>query len=256
MNMHINLKPLQQFSILLALALTLAGVVGALSSGFGVRWEWWNFRVGFSVLKWSVYAVIFAAALVVLWIGLAKPSGAQWRDPRVLAALVTALIVCAIPYAYKKQFERYPTVADATTNIADPPMFVDLVPVREETAENPLRYRYKEAAALQLQYFPDLTTLQSDKSPAEVIADAQAVADRLCLKAIAVVPEQGRLEATATTFWFGFKDDLVVRARSVNGKTLVDIRSASRLGYLDGGLNAKRVRNFMQGLQEIIHQED
>jgi uncharacterized protein (DUF1499 family) len=244
------MKMLQQLSILLALVLGLAGLIGVVSSGFGVRLELWEFRVGFGILKWSIYAVITAAALVVLWVGFAKPSGAQWRDPRVLAALAAAMIVCTVPYAYKKKFERYPTIADATTNMADPPVFVDLVPVREETAQNPLQYRGEEAAALQLQYFPDLTTLQSDKSPAEVIADAQAVADSLCLKVIAAVPEQGRLEATATTFWFGFKDDVIVRARSVNGKTMVDIRSASRVGYLDGGLNAQRIQLFMHALEE------
>jgi uncharacterized protein (DUF1499 family) len=242
-------KSLQQFSILFALTFALTGLIGVLSSGFGVRLEWWDFRIGFALLKWSVYALMFAAALAVL-VAASTPAGTQWKDPRLLAPLTMALLVCVTPYVYKKRFELYPTVADATTNMADPPEFVALVPIREQTAENPLRYRHKEASALQLQYFPDLTTLQSDKSPEEVIADAQAVANQLSLQVIAAVPEEGRLEATDTTFWFGFKDDLIVRARSINGKTQVDIRSASRVGYFDGGLNAKRVRNFMQALHK------
>ena len=57
---------------------------------------------------------------------------------------------------------------------------------------------------------------------------------------------EGRVEATATTFWFGFKDDLVVRVALDDGDALIDLRSKSRVGQSDIGANADRIREFIQ----------
>ena len=59
------------------------------------------------------------------------------------------------------------------------------------------------------------------------------------------VPAEGRLEATDTTLFFGFKDDVIVRLRVEGGGTRIDVRSKSRVGLGDAGTNAKRVRAFL-----------
>jgi len=56
----------------------------------------------------------------------------------------------------------------------------------------------------------------------------------------------GRIEATATTAWFGFKDDVVVRIRSEGTGSRVDVRSLSRVGGSDVGTNARRIREFLR----------
>jgi uncharacterized protein (DUF1499 family) len=59
----------------------------------------------------------------------------------------------------------------------------------------------------------------------------------------------GRIEATDTTTWFGFKDDIIVRVRpEASGGSRVDVRSVSRLGESDVGANAKRVRKYLAKL--------
>jgi uncharacterized protein (DUF1499 family) len=59
----------------------------------------------------------------------------------------------------------------------------------------------------------------------------------------------GRIEATDTTFWFGFKDDVVIRIRPAeDGGSIVDIRSKSRVGMSDVGANAARIRAFRDRL--------
>jgi uncharacterized protein (DUF1499 family) len=68
-----------------------------------------------------------------------------------------------------------------------------------------------------------------------------------------VDPAAGTLEATATTLFFRFKDDVVLRVRSDlerPGGSVVDMRSISRVGGSDIGVNAKRVRRFLADLQE------
>ncbi len=62
--------------------------------------------------------------------------------------------------------------------------------------------------------------------------------------------QQTMLEATETTGWFGFKDDVAIRIRAVDGVTRVDMRSISRVGLSDLGLNARRVSRFMDELKD------
>jgi uncharacterized protein (DUF1499 family) len=56
----------------------------------------------------------------------------------------------------------------------------------------------------------------------------------------------GRIEATATTRWFGFKDDVVVRIRPDAAGSRVDVRSVSRVGRSDVGANAERIRAYLR----------
>lgn len=60
---------------------------------------------------------------------------------------------------------------------------------------------------------------------------------------------EGRIEATATTTWFGFKDDVVIRIRATADGSELDIRSKSRVGRSDVGKNAERIREFMSLLK-------
>ena len=59
----------------------------------------------------------------------------------------------------------------------------------------------------------------------------------------------GRIEATATTTWFGFKADVVIRIRPTADGSELDIRSKSRVGRSDVGKNAERIREFMSELE-------
>ncbi len=59
----------------------------------------------------------------------------------------------------------------------------------------------------------------------------------------------GRIEATDTTFWMGFKDDLVIRVRATDGGSQVDVRSLSCVGGGDVGANAKRIRAYLKALK-------
>jgi uncharacterized protein (DUF1499 family) len=71
----------------------------------------------------------------------------------------------------------------------------------------------------------------------------------MALEIINVDPALGVVEATATTQWFQFKDDLIVRIRSEGGQTLIDVRSVSRVGQSDLGVNAERIRRFITGFE-------
>ena len=65
--------------------------------------------------------------------------------------------------------------------------------------------------------------------------------------------EAGRIEVTATTTWYGFKDDIAFRVRPLEGGgTEIDMRSMSRVGLSDLGANAARVGDFMEKLEREL----
>jgi uncharacterized protein (DUF1499 family) len=78
---------------------------------------------------------------------------------------------------------------------------------------------------------------------------ADKVAMAMGWDVVARAPEEGRLEAIDTTKWFGFHDDIVVRIRADGGGSRIDIRSKSRVGRSDLGVNARRIRDFIARLK-------
>ena len=83
---------------------------------------------------------------------------------------------------------------------------------------------------------------------AKVFERALAVAQAMGWAIVASVPGEGRIEATDTTLLYGFKDDVVVRIAPDGDASRVDVRSVSRVGKSDVGVNAKRIRKFLSKL--------
>ena len=101
--------------------------------------------------------------------------------------------------------------------------------------------------------YQKMETLYFSQSPQEVAAVAERIMDRRGWDILAPETTEGntlQVEATATSGWFGFKDDVAVRLRAVNGVTEVDIRSTSRVGLSDLGANSTRVYGLMVELED------
>ena len=91
--------------------------------------------------------------------------------------------------------------------------------------------------------------LQIDVWPAIAFEHALEAARAQGWEIVDADESQGRIEATATTFWFGFKDDVVIRIRGAGGGSAVDMRSKSRVGLSDTGTNAARIRDYFDKLR-------
>ncbi len=65
-----------------------------------------------------------------------------------------------------------------------------------------------------------------------------------------LIEENGYIAAVFSSSFFGFIDDLEIRSDS--STNLIHIRSASRIGYSDLGINQKRVELLKQLYQEKI----
>ncbi len=232
----------------IGIALALLAALTAAAAGFGHRLGLWHFTTGFRILRWAVYCAALAAAVSAaagLWAFLRSDRGAFARG---VAGLATALAVAAPPLWEIHLARSLPAIHDITTDTEDPPSFVDISPLRRNA--NPAGREDPKVAALQRKAYPDIRPLILPVSPARAFEASLTVARAMGWDLVAVNPGEGRIEATATTFWFGFKDDVVIRVWPDRQGARVDVRSASRVGVSDIGTNARRIRRFLAELQK------
>ncbi|MEM7277424.1 MAG: DUF1499 domain-containing protein [Pseudomonadota bacterium] len=168
-----------------------------------------------------------------------------------LAALLVGLGLGLQFYSVVKTAKSVPPIHDITTNTENPPLFVDVLPLRA-SAKNLPDYAGNEIAEQQKKAYPDLATISYAQNVAEVIAAAEQAAIASGWDIVAVDSDAGRLEATDTTFWYGYKDDVVVRVVSADSGSKMDVRSKSRVGQSDLGTNANRIRAFIAAISERL----
>ena len=251
---------------LIALFALIAGVVAAgltLRAVLGVWSEQWDFRRGFQLLfaegtgtsQWT-HIVGIACVIDAIVIGvLAKVLGATNARRTSAVALMGALLAFVawyVPNSYRPA-ENIPGIHDIATDRFDPPEFVDVLALRAD-APNTTEYGRSEGMTpeelrrLTDEAYPDLVPLTLGVPPAEAFARAAAAVRTLGWEVVSESPADGRIEATDTTFWFRFKDDVVIRIRPDAAGSIVDARSVSRVGGGDAGTNARRLREFFAEL--------
>ena len=228
--------------------------LGALGSRFGL----WPFTAGFVFL--SVGAVVAAAAALLGIVGLIFAAAKGLKPefmPLGLGAVVGvgALAVLFVQYSAARSV---PPIHNISTDVEDPPAFNAIVALRGD-GSNPHTYDpaqpvgARTLALAQREAWPALTTkrlaLGLDQATEQAIAIVEAMGLALVNAKLDAAKGESVIEATDTTFWFGFEDDMVVRLRADGDGTLVDARSVSRVGQSDLGLNAKRIQTFLEGFE-------
>lgn len=212
-----------------------------LAAGPGHAAGWWSFRTGFFLLRWGAYQGAFAGCYG-LGVLLADRRKALLRW--ALPSIPLGIMALAIPWNYQSLAKAAPAIHDITTDTDDPPRFVAALEIRK-ASPNPSEYGGPEIAAKQKAAYPELRPLVLPDAPEQAFDKALAAAKSLGWEILAAVPAEGRIEATDTTRWFRFKDDVVIRVRPKDVGSIVDARSVSRVGRGDVGTNARRLRRFL-----------
>lgn len=233
------------------LALAILVALAALSSGLGHRSGWWDFGTGFLILRWAGYFALVAVGVSLVGSIRARRKGPRRGLAMAILGVVVGLAVVGIPWSYLRSARDAPPIHDITTDTENPPRFVAVLSLRED-APNPAGYGGPTIAAEQKKAYPDLGPVVFDVPPDQVFERAVAVGRAMGWEVAAAVPSEGRIEATDRTFWFGFKDDVVVRITRVAGGSRVDVRSVSRVGRGDLGTNARRIRTFLKKLRATV----
>jgi uncharacterized protein (DUF1499 family) len=101
--------------------------------------------------------------------------------------------------------------------------------------------------------YPDIQPRTYQQSTAEVFDAALHVINRLSRWSLVGYDEkQGDIQAEARTMLWRFVDDVRIRVVDRGGATVVEVRSASRVGRGDFGQNARRIRGFLKELDRQL----
>ncbi len=225
----------------LAYLMAIACILTILLSGPLYKMGWWSLGSIFQILRFTVPMGL--AAIVLLLI--CRFTGAA-GNRSVLMAVAVGLIAY-MPLSSAMTARKLPYIHDISTDTVNPPEFsASMIEARAE-ASNPPEYAGQEVATQQADAYPDIQPITLAFPPAEVMSRINGIAADAGWEIVSS-SELG-MEATDTTFWFGFKDDVVIRLQPQGSGTRVDIRSKSRIGRSDIGKNAARIRAFTQALQ-------
>jgi len=242
----------------LAALLSLGGIVAALIAAIGSGSGLWPFGLGFTILRYAFYAavaggVLALVALVVTW---RRKTGGGGLN---IFSIVAALLFSAYLLHQVSTARSVPAIHDVATDIDNLPRFTAFQVRADNLAKIPDDGRPDLAAldpanrwkAIHRQAYGDLVPLRVPTSVDQTVERAEALARKRGWDVARVDRAAGEVEATATSLFFRFKDDVVVRVRPDplrRGGALVDMRSISRVGGSDVGVNVKRIRAFLADL--------
>jgi uncharacterized protein (DUF1499 family) len=226
----------------------LVAALVLLAAGQGVRHDLWSYRLGLGVMLATKWLGLLAVAMA--GISLALPAARAGRVVSLLFAVVIGLCVSAVPFEFERRARSVPRIHDITTDTRNPPQFAAMLPLRAG-APNSAAYGGPELAELQRKAYPDIQPLIVQMPTQVAFARARDAAEGMGWQVVAADASAGRIEATARTFWFGFKDDVVVRIVPQGTGSRIDVRSVSRVGRSDLGTNARRIREYLDRVRNF-----
>ncbi len=261
---HASVQPRTQkdiFGYLVLIAGVGALVWGAVAA-VGTAWDFWAYTSGLKGV-----AGAFLLGIAALLIGLVQ----EWRvrkstTPPLRARRWVGMLVALVYVGWVGTFLvkalTVPAIHDISTDLADPPAFqtlqmradnLDNVPGADDAKMRGLTPEQRWAMVHQKAY-GDIRSVRVNEPVATVIAKAERLAKARGWDVAMSLPEEGRLEATETSAFFQFKDDVILRVRpsDTGAGSIVDMRSVSRVGQSDLGMNAKRVRSFLADLTGTV----
>ncbi len=238
-----------------------AGVLIALLSGQLNRFSLAGVGTALMTLVAGLGVTVIGTAVAIVGVLAATARRSPVPVTATVIGIVVGLGVTAYVLSWVAKARSAPPIHDITTDLTNPPAFdAAVLKLRERShAVNSPEYvrqihgpggKIIDVPQLQREYYPYIKPLLLAQPPEQALAKARAVARQMGWRLDAYAPAQGRLEATAHTFFFDFKDDIVVRITPNGAGSRVDVRSESRVGVSDVGTNAARIRRFLELMQQ------
>lgn len=216
----------------------------------------WLFKFGIASFGISTTMVLLGFGLSVVFalltIGTLFVSVLR-KQPYGLFTMFVAFVICFCLAGYAailyNKANTNPVTYNVSTDLVDPPMFSQAVLDLRGEASNPVELddRTKQ---LHIDSYNDIQSLVLNSSKDMVYATVLEVVKERGWQVVTQNEQEGTVEVIATTFWFGYKDDVAIRVQgSGDGSSAtVDLHSVSRIGQTDLGKNAERIRDFLADL--------
>jgi uncharacterized protein (DUF1499 family) len=235
---------------ILAVLLLLVGIGGAHFFLLPSVWGADPAMVGFYL---TLFSFLFAAlALLIGLLGIARTAAPERRvgRPKALAGTILGLAI-AVPLGlmgWRWMSMPYPEINDITTDYDNPPEFVQ----PPELSPDSMKYDRGKFEPVQSKEYPKLDPLRLDEKPDDAFAKVSAAAHTMPGWQIVDDDRTTRtIEGVETSYLFRFRDDFVIQVRPGPdaNSSLVEMRSRSRDGTGDFGVNYNRIRGFFAMLK-------
>lgn len=269
-----------------SLAVSIFAIFWFALAALGTKFGLWPWQVGLGQMTIGIGPAI---AMLAVGLAIIAQIIAVIKAPRFQPFVVAfgAFLIAAFCMlrlvGMGGQAGALPPIHDIQTNWADPVQFSQtLMAAREAQGETnpvldaPIVPEYAEGnwpgtpgrlvSELQEEaeakesgkgtVYPKMETIYFSAPPAAVASVAEGIMKKKGWEIVSAAPDSAgssteiQVEATATSGWFGFKDDIAIRLRPTDGATAVDIRSTSRVGLSDLGANSTRVYGLMVELED------
>ncbi|MEP2735896.1 MAG: DUF1499 domain-containing protein [Erythrobacter sp.] len=261
-------KLLTRIAVSLAIFLPFYFAIAALGTKFGL----WDYKFSLGTLIRETAPILLGLTALIALIALIMT---LWKAPRT--GWIKPLFALAVPVGIFAFLGSVGSTAgenpihDVATDTANPPAFsAATMAERTEGESNPLSdystplgqtefwkaanvqepLASQSTAAIIAERYPDLGPILINAGDETLALEtAKTSMKELGYSDVLDDPANGTVEGVDETFWFGFKDDVVVRI--ANGR--VDFRSVSRVGQSDLGANAKRIAELREAVEmELI----
>jgi uncharacterized protein (DUF1499 family) len=230
----------------------IVGVIILVASGFGYRFGVWSLHAAVGVLGVGGWVSLVGGLLSLFAAVLTRPGTGRRGFMLSVLGVILGLGSFGEMVNWQLSTRSAPAIHDITTDFANPPTFTAALQTQSGMS-SPGQYAGAAVAAQQRAAYPEI-------GPAELPGLPPGAAFRIALAAARnsgwniVIADSagGRIEATATTPWFGFTDDIVVRIGPSDNGSRVDVRSFSSAGQDDADSNARRVRQYVAQLERTV----
>jgi uncharacterized protein (DUF1499 family) len=235
-----------------ALCLAVLALLLLAAAPVGWRLGWWHYRFAFTwLMSISGCVGLAAASLGLFAILLGRSRVGTGGAAMAGTALIVGALLTYVPLHYNRLRGTLPRIHDITTDTEQPPQFAAVLPARAAEHAATAHYEGDAVAMLQRAAYPDIVPLElavdADKAFAAALAAARAM-PRWTI--VACDPVARRIEASEPSRWFHFTDDIVIRVTAEAPGARIDMRSLSRQGRSDFGVNAARIRSYMRRLRQ------
>jgi uncharacterized protein (DUF1499 family) len=215
----------------------------------GWRLGWWHYRFAFSwLMPYAAYGALAAAAVAIVALAFGWSHLGTRGIALAAVGIILAAFVVYMPWQYNRLRGVVPPIHDITTDTDNPPAFLAALKLRP-AGSNTVAYEGPALAGKQHAAYPDIAPVKMSVAPADAFTRALDTAKAMPgWTVVDADPASGRIEANETSRWFRFTDDVVIRVAADGAGSRIDVRSVSRVGRSDFGVNAGRIRAYTAAL--------